>query len=231
MSTVDQLLYAAAVRRLETASAGAGRHGVAVAVVVDDDFTPASFVRGTVDFAVAVPHEERAAWHRSFTRTVFLAGRPQSVRTRHPARSEAAGLAWYGPAPISAWKNLSRLLKAFHGPAPVDVPDTLLVPGGPRVVEAFVAVDAVSARDYLVHVHHLFAEAALRGLVRSGDTVRITHRPDLDCSDVRALLDPARAGTVQTRITHDDRDPDRLRLYAVLTSEVERGQPCRPNAS
>jgi uncharacterized protein DUF6182 len=230
MTTMDDLLIAAAVARLETASAGAGRHGVGVAVVVDD-FTPESLVRGTIDFAVAVSEKQRAAWHRSFTRTVFLAGRPESLRARHPARSVTGGLAWYGPAPDAGLRNLSRLLKAFSGPAPVDVPDTVLIPGSGTVVEAAVATAAVSVRDYLVHVHHLFAEAALRGLVRAGDTVRIAHHPDLDRPEVVRALDPACAGTVQTRITHDNRDPDRLRLYGVLRSDREGGQPWRPNAS
>jgi Family of unknown function (DUF6182) len=229
MTAMDELLMTAAVARLETR--GAGAYGLGAAVVVGDDFTPESFVRGAIDFAAGVPLGDKAAWHRSFTRTVFLAGRPESVRTRHPARVETGGLAWYGPAPMSGLRNLSRLLKAFHGPAPVDVPASVLIPGDAHVVEAAVAVGAVSVRDYLVHVHHLFAEAALRGLVRAGDTVRIMHRPELDGPRIRAALDPACAGVVQTRITHDNREPGRLRLYAVLTSDREGGQPCRLNAS
>lgn len=217
MTTIDDLLVAAAVARLETAGADAGRHSSSVAVVVED-FTPASLVRGTIDFAVAVPEKERAAWHRSFTRTVFLAGRPQSVVARHPARHVSGGLAWFGPAPADGLANLSRLLKAFQGPAPVRMPETLLLPGTSNLVEAAVATGGVSVRDYLVHVHHLFAEATLRGLVGADDAVRITHRPDLDGPEIRAALDPARAGVVQTRITHDSRDPDKLRLYAVLSA-------------
>jgi hypothetical protein len=222
MTTMDDLLIAAAVARLEMASAGSGRHGLGVAVVVDD-FTPEALVRGTIDFAVAVPEKERAAWHRSFTRTVFLAGRPQSLRTRHPARVVTGGLGWYGPAPDAGLRNLSRLLKAFQGPAAVDVPGTVVIAGDGPVAEVAVAVDGVSVRDYLVHVHHLVAEAALRGLVRTGDGVRITHHPDLDRPEVRRALDPARAGAVQTRITYDNRDPDRLRLYAVLRSDRAEG--------
>ena len=207
------LLAAAAVARLETASAGAG-HELSVAVVVHD-FTPAAFIRATVDFAYAVPKEKRDAWHRSFTRTVFLAGRPESVATRHPGGFHAGGLAWYGPAPAGELRAMSRLLKAFQGPAPVDVPATVTLPGTGHAVEAAVAIDGISTRDYLVHVHHLFAEATLRGLIRPGDSLRVRHVPDIDDPGV---LDPARADTTQTRITHDNRDPAKLRLYAVLTS-------------
>jgi hypothetical protein len=100
------LLAAAAVARLETASAGAGRHGLGVAVVVHD-FTPATFIRATIDFAYAVPKEKRDPWHRCFTRTVFLAGRPESVALRHPAAFPAGGL-----------PGTDRLRRPSCGPCP-----------------------------------------------------------------------------------------------------------------
>jgi hypothetical protein len=110
---------------------------------------------------------------------------------------------------------MSRLLKAFHAPAEVEVPATVTLPGTGHGVEARVAIDRLSVRDYLVHVHHLFAEATLRGLIRPGDSLRVTHLSDIDDPGV---LDPARAARTQTRITHDHRDPATLRLYGVLTA-------------
>jgi hypothetical protein len=233
----EELLLAAAVARLELASAGTGRHGLSVAVVVDD-FAPEPFIRATIDFALAVPEEVGAAWHRAFTRTIFLAGRPETVARRHPGafRSAEAALGWYGPAPAAQLRNLSRMLRAFQGPAPIRPSAealTVRVPGAAagHPVEAAVATDGVSVAEYLVHVHHLFAEATLRGLIRPGDTVHVTHRGELDGPWIRDALDPASADFVQTRITHDSHDADRLRLYAVLASNSRGGLLCTPNAS
>jgi Family of unknown function (DUF6182) len=237
MSGLDELLTAAAVARLERASAGSESGGLSVAVVVDD-FTWDSFVRATVDFALAVPRGLGDAWRRDFTRTVSLAGRPASVAQRFPGGHRPAGgaLAWYGPAPAEELRKMSRMLRAFQGPAPVRAPERpcTVRPSGPdsgHVAEATVATDRVSVAEYLVHVHHLFAEATLRGLIRPGDAIRVAHRPNLDGPLVRAALDPASADTVQTRISHDSSDPTRPRLFAVLTSDRREGRPCKPNAS
>ena len=237
MTGMDDLLVAAAVARLELASAGTGRHALSVAVVVHD-FAPEPFIRATIDFTLGVAQELGAAWHRAFTRTVFLAGRPETVAQRHPGafRSADAALGWHGPAPAAQLRNLSRMLRAFQAPAPIRPPAealTVHVPGAAtgRPVEAVVATGGVSVAEYLVHVHHLFAEATLRGLVRPGDTVHVTHRSELAGPWTRDTLDPASAGFVQTRITHDSRNPDRLRLYAVLASDGRGGLLCKPNAS
>jgi hypothetical protein len=237
MTGTQELLVTAAVARLERASAGGGRHGLSVAVVVDD-VAPEPFIRATIDFTLAVPEEVGAAWHRAFTRTIFLAGRPETVARRHPGafRSADATLGWYGPAPAGQLRNLSRMLRAFQGPAPIRPSAetlTVRVPGAAtgHPVEAVIATDGVSVAEYLVHVHHLFAEATLRRLIRPGDTVHVTHRSELDGPWIRNTLDPTSAGFVQTRITHDNRNPDRLRLYAVLASNSRGGLLCKPTAS
>jgi hypothetical protein len=230
------LLAAAAVARLEEASAGGGDTGLGVAVVVAD-VRPDVFVAATIGFASAVPAELAAAWRRTFTRTVFLAGLPETVADRHPPAWAApdGSLSWHGPAPAGHLLGLSRLLRAFHGPAPLSPPAPFTVtvpgPGTGHVAEATIATAGVSVADHLVHTHHLIAEATLRGLVRPGDTVRVAHRPELDAGSVRDDLDPARAAVVQTRITRDHRDPGRLRLYALLTSDRMGRQACRPIAS
>lgn len=224
MTAPDDLLAAAAVARLEEASATGGDTGLGVAVVVAD-VRPDVFAAATIGFASSVPEDIAVAWRRTFTRTVFLAGLPETVADRHPPAWTApdGSLSWHGPAPAGHLLGLSRLLRAFAGPAPLrpPAPFTVTVPGARtgHTAEATVATAGISVAGHLVHVHHLLAEATLRGLVRPGDAVRVTHRPEIDGPDVRAALDPARAAAVQTRITHDHREPERLRLYALLTSD------------
>lgn len=222
-----ELLTAAARTRLRAVRDGLGEGpvpwGLGVVVVVGD-LDVATFIAGVADFALALPDDLCEGWYRAFTRTVFLAGRPASVAARHlPRRATAdAQHAWYGPARRGELQPLSRLLRAFHGPAPMDVPLgplTVTVPGGTpsgQVVDAAVAIGGVSTGEYLVHVHHLIAEAALRGLIRPGDTLRVDHRGALDTTEFHDALVPARADRVQTRVTPCRTDPHRLRLHGVL---------------
>jgi hypothetical protein len=217
MTTLERLVLAGALARLEAAPAARTPWTQAAAVVVEY-FTPAALARGAVVFAHALGSGPRQAWRRGYTRTVFLAGRPDSLAGRYPAAHEEDGLAWYGPDPEAARRPLSRLLKAFRGPAPVDVP---VEPDPVRAtVTAWLATGEVSTQDYLVHLHHLVAEATLRGLVTPDDRVRIRHRPWLDAPELADLLDPARADRVETRISYDRRDTSRPRLYGVLTRDA-----------
>ncbi|MEU0213345.1 DUF6182 family protein [Streptomyces canus] len=195
-----------------------------VAVVVSD-LDVGAFIRGAAGFALSLPGETGRGWCRAFTRTVFLAGRPAALAGRHPYRraSPTGDLAWYGPAPRGELRALSRLLRAFQGPAPIQAPAgplAVTVPGSGtgHQVEVALATDGVSTAAYLVHVHHLIAEAALRGLIRPGDTLRVEHRGVLAVADFREVLDPVRAGSVQTRIAHSGNGTGRLRLHGVLTS-------------
>ncbi|MEW2613541.1 DUF6182 family protein [Streptomyces sp. NPDC047880] len=226
-------LRAAALSRVAAVRAGLGAgpvpRGLGVAVVVAD-LDVAAFVRGAAQFAVGIPADLREGWYRTFTRTVFLAGRPAAVAGRHPHRLVTAdgNLAWYGPAARGAMLPLSRLLRSFEGPRPVEVPAgplTVTVPGPPsgHTAQASVAVGGVSTSAYLVHVHHLIAEAVLRGLVGPGDTLRVGHRRFLDPAEFHDALDPARAGSVQTRIAGSGSAPDRLALFGVLTSDRSEG--------
>ncbi|GAA0553144.1 hypothetical protein GCM10010172_39600 [Paractinoplanes ferrugineus] len=234
----QELLAAAAVARLEDAAgSGTAGPGLSVAVVVQD-FEAEPFFRSVIQFALAVPKAEGEAWQRAFTRTIFLAGRPDSLAQRFTAdlNGPAGSVAWYGPAREKQLRNLSRMLRAFQGDAPVlPPPGSVLVraPGPPSGTEhtATIATRDVSFAGYLVHTHHLFAEATLRGLIRPGDTIRVEHRGELDGPLIRTALDPALAPGVQTRITHDGRDPDRLRLYAVLVAGRKGDEPCKPTAS
>ena len=237
MTTLQDALMAAAISRVAQGGTPLGHHRTSVAVVVED-LVPAAFISGVIRFTLGVPEAVGAAWLAGFTPTVFLAGRPASVRSRHCAAYATAdgALAWYGPDRDTALRVISRLLRAFHGPAPVRPPAgvlTIQVPGIPsgRTAEARIATGGVGAGDYLVHVHHLFAEATLRGLVRPGDTVRVEHHEQLGTAGDLAGLDPAEAGRVQNRISHDTRESARLRLFGVLRSDGGGNKTCKPNAS
>jgi hypothetical protein len=170
----------AARARLRAVRAGLAGGGLSAsreltAVVVVDDIAPAALVTGAASFALAMEPGARAGWYRAFTRTVFLAGRPGSVTGRHPHRRLApgGGLAWYGPPTRRELSALSRMLRTFQGPFPVDVPSGPLavrVPGRPsgHRVEMTVTTGGVRSDAYLVHVHPLVTEAVLRGLVGPG---------------------------------------------------------------
>ncbi|MFF7534923.1 DUF6182 family protein [Streptomyces bobili] len=223
------MLTAAAQARVAAVGALPAAPGLDVAVVVAH-LDAAAFIRGAAGFALAVPEGLRDGWYRTFTRTVFLAGQPAALAGRHPYQhvTPDGQLAWYGPAPRRALTSLSRLLRAFSGPAPMEAPAgelAVTVPGPPtgHHVEVALAVGGVSTGAYLVHVHHLVAEASLRGLIRPGDTLLVEHRPALATADFRDALDPTRAGSAQTRIAPARTGAGDLRLFGVLTSNRHGG--------
>ncbi|MGH2954044.1 MAG: DUF6182 family protein [Solirubrobacterales bacterium] len=191
------------------------------AVVVVRDLDPAAFVRGTLEFAQAVPAPLRDPWYRTFTRTLFFAGNPVSVAERFSCRHLAGGeIGWLGPGERRAYLGLSRMLRLFRGPAPPRLPATLelTVPGAApsdRAAALRVATAGVSTGEYLVHVNHTLSEAALRGLIAPGDLLAVTHTDELDPTEVESL-DGERS---QLRIAEDARRPGRLRLYAALAAD------------
>ena len=66
--------------RAQLADAGpAGRTGGALAVSVIGRFHLADWVRETCLFALTAQRKHMTEWRRSFTRTVFLAGRPANL--------------------------------------------------------------------------------------------------------------------------------------------------------
>ncbi|MDT0269245.1 DUF6182 family protein [Streptomyces sp. DSM 44915] len=188
-----------------------------LAVVVIGRLDLAAWVRDTCGLALALDAAAGAAWRRSFTRTVFLAGSPPNLRERFAFDrvAEDATVAWAGPAPRAATATLRRLLKSFEAPheLPAGPAVTVTVPGRPpgrparRVVR--VATARVPVAEALVHVNHLLTEAVLDGLVGPGDRLALRFVPRLTGDRFLAL-----------RVDTDVHRPDRLQAYAGLTEEV-----------
>lgn len=102
------------------------------AVAVVRHFDPATWIRDASAFALGLTPETAAAWRRSFTRTVFLAGNPANLLGRYSfdCLAEDGSVGWCGPAPAESSAGLRRLLKLFLSTAafPVGPPRTVTVP-------------------------------------------------------------------------------------------------------
>ncbi|MGP9022122.1 DUF6182 family protein [Streptomyces sp. BR1] len=102
------------------------------AVAVLRGFDPAAWVRDATAFALGLAPDTAAAWRRSFTRTVYLAGNPENLLGRYSFDhlAEDGSVGWCGPAPAANSAGLRRLLKLFlsTAPFPVGPPTTITVP-------------------------------------------------------------------------------------------------------
>lgn len=234
MLTQD-VLYAELARRVRAAQAGpdAAPAGVPeaadpgelaarerdtpdmTAIAVLRRFDPAVFARSSVEFALGIRGTARACWFRAFTRTLFLAGSPANLAARFSFDHVApdGSVAWLGPSPHESSTGLRRLLKRFDGDVAADPPArpgfTVPGPRGGTTLYCHIATAGVSLSDYLVHVNHLLAEAALTGTIRPGQRVLLTHVPRLaDAAGPYSML----------RVHRDGADPARLRAYAGLST-------------
>lgn len=204
------------------------------AVAVVRHFDPAAWVREASAFALGLAPEVAAAWRRSFTRTVYLAGNPANLLGRYSfdRLAEDGSVGWCGPAPAASSAELRRLLKLFLSTAefPVGPPRTVTVPAAPGAGpmppgppssgparrtgihrDLCLAVSGVRVPEGLVHLNHLVAEAALDGLIVPGDRLTLRTVPSLTgASGPFAAL----------RVDADPTHPDRLRAYAALTEET-----------
>ncbi|MBD0742450.1 DUF6182 family protein [Streptomyces sp. CBMA152] len=103
-----------------------------LAVAVLRGFDPAAWVRDAAAFALGLAPDTAAAWRRSFTRTVYLAGNPENLLGRYSFDhlAEDGSVGWCGPAPAGNSAGLRRLLKLFlsTAPFPVGPPTTITVP-------------------------------------------------------------------------------------------------------
>ncbi|MGQ5640748.1 MULTISPECIES: DUF6182 family protein [unclassified Streptomyces] len=196
-------------------------HEVLAAVVLRR-FDLSEWARATCAFALALAPEQAAAWRRSFTRTVFLAGNPDHLhsRFRFAHVSDDRSAAWTGPAPAAQTASLRRLLKLFDGPArlpagadttigiPAHLPGTTR-PGTHRVL--YLASAECTISDALVHLNHVLVEAVMDGLIKPGDQVTLRQVPCL-------VGLPARLAAV--RVVSENRLPGRLKAAAGLTEET-----------
>ncbi|MEV5896440.1 DUF6182 family protein [Nonomuraea fuscirosea] len=178
-------------------------------------FDPATFVTSAHAFASALPPSRSAPWYAAWTRTIFLAGDPANLATRHPFDhvSPDGSIAWYAPAPLPSREGLRRLLRPFRGPRALPAPRTQQIPlpngpATPMTARLDIPVTALPVEAYLIHVNHLIAEATLDGLLTKVTHLRLTHVPHPP--------DPTTSHT-RIRVTPDPTPADRLRPHAYLT--------------
>ncbi|WP_369381163.1 DUF6182 family protein [Streptomyces sp. cg36] len=211
-----------AVREAVAAEPGAD---AAQAVAVVHHLDPVAWVREAAVLALGLPPGTAAAWRRSFTRTVYLAGNPRNLLGRYSFDhlAEDGSVGWCAPAPAGSTAGLRRLLKLFTSTAPFPVrpPGTVTVPSvparhdGPTRApvhrDVYVAVSGVPLPLGLVHLNHLVVEAVLDGLVAPGDRLTLRSVPSLAGADI-----PFAA----LRVDVDRAHPHQLRAYAALTEET-----------
>ncbi|TPQ18602.1 DUF6182 family protein [Streptomyces sporangiiformans] len=199
--------------------------GAVVAVI--GSFSLPRWVHETCRFALSVPADRAVPWRRSFTRTLFLAGRPDNLRERFAFDhiADDASSAWVGPAADRTTTALRRLLKTFSGarelsawapvaiavsgPAASGAPSP---PSRPHVHrDLYIATSGLTVSDMLVQVNHLLVEAVLDGLIRPADRLTLRAVPHLS-----GLAVPFAALRVDT----DVHRPHELQAYAALTEET-----------
>ncbi|NDK23999.1 hypothetical protein FSY75_05820 [Streptomyces sp. TR1341] len=217
-----------ALREAKDAVMTAGTAGVTQVVSVVGDLRLPDWVRETCRFALSLPADRRTAWQRSFTRTVYLAGRPDNLQERFSFAYAApdGSVAWTDPAAPEATAALRRLLRTFRGTHTPAVWNAVTVeippPGAPEAEQCaparppvhrdlYIATARMTISDLLVQVNHLLAEAVLDGILRPGDRMTLRPVPRLTGLDV-----PLAALRVDT----DAHAPHHLRAYAALTQET-----------
>ncbi|MZE71775.1 DUF6182 family protein [Streptomyces sp. SID5789] len=211
----QQYLQEHAERRARAASAGPpSEPGRTAVTVVLRRFEPTTFARSAVGYALDLPDTLSEPWLRAYTRTVFLSGNPDNLRTRfafHHVSADGA-MAWTLPESNGETPPLRRLLRLFPAaalpplPARIDIPPRTAVAPDTPTARLDVVTTRVSLADYLVHVHHTLAEAVLAGLIGVRTGIVLRHLP---------ALDPADGPYSMLRVVPDrDAPDDRLRACA-----------------
>ncbi|EST39301.1 hypothetical protein N566_02750 [Streptomycetaceae bacterium MP113-05] len=210
----------------ELAARAAAEAAPTTVTVVLRRFDPPAFARAALEAVSGYPEALRGDWFRAYTRTVFLSGDPDNLRRRfafHHVSGDGA-MAWTLPGERGEQTSLRRLLQLF--------PDSPLpaLPGRQPVVEATdaegptsdgetrldLATSGVTRAGYLVHLHHVLAEAALTGRLKNASGLVLRHLPQLDPADGpytmlrAAVAEPSAAG-------------GRLRAFAGLTGAPGTG--------
>ncbi|MFK8910826.1 DUF6182 family protein [Streptomyces sp. YS-3] len=233
-------LLAARTRLTERPDADAVQ---AVAVVCH--FDPAAWVREASAFALGLAPDATAAWRRSFTRTVYLAGNPANLLGRYSfdRLAEDGSVGWCGPAPAASSAELRRLLKLFLSTAafPVGPPRTVTVPAptatrggsGTRRQHPARSVAPPPGPPPRAGIHRdlYLAVSGVRvpeALVHLNHLVAEAALDGLispgDRLTLRSVpsLTGATAPFAALRVDIDPAHPDRLRAFAALTEETPR---------
>lgn len=150
------------------------------AIAVMRSFEPAEFIRASVHFARELPTDLAREWLAGYTRTVFLAGNADNLRTRFPAGQTApdGSSLWVPPSSLDDHQGLSRLLRPFRGPTgvpPADGVRVVLDAESSTTARLCVATEGLGVEDYLIHVNHVLAESCLQGLLDGVGTIELTH--------------------------------------------------------
>ncbi|WP_413803396.1 DUF6182 family protein [Streptomyces iranensis] len=159
-------------------------------------FEPRIYAESVLGYALSLPDTLREAWLRAYTRTVFLTGNPANLATRFDFHhiSRDGSMAWTAPDDSGERSPLRRLLRLFPTaeppalPARLEVPAAVPPPEGDahapvRRARLYAVTTRVSLAAYLVHVHHVLAEAVITKLIDEHTELAIHHVPQLDPSD------------------------------------------------
>jgi hypothetical protein len=206
----QELLRAKLVSRIAQAAATAPPDFCAAVVIHDVDAE--AFLTGTLEFAAGIPRAVSEQWYRAFTRTLFFAGDPKRWEPDHVSPDGAIG--WHWPRRTRRFETMSRALRLFRGPMPLPGLPPMLHLGGPESVAVLrISTDALSTADYLIHTNHLLCEAALCGLLRAGDPLRVEHVDRIDVDTAFAYPEDK----TLWRIAETQRGSGELKLHAYLT--------------
>ncbi|MBI0378111.1 hypothetical protein JBE27_17965 [Streptomyces albiflaviniger] len=175
--------------------AGEAASATTSVTVVLRRFEPRIYAESVLGYALSLPDPLREAWLRAYTRTVFLTGNPANLATRfdfhHTSRD--GSMAWTAPDDSGERSPLRRLLRLFPTaglpalPARLEVSATASPERDPhapvRRARLYAVTTRVSLAAYLVHVHHVIAEAVITKLIDEHTRLTIHHVPQLDPSD------------------------------------------------
>jgi hypothetical protein len=173
-----------------------------VAVVIQR-FDLLSFVAGTLRFVSALRSEQRAAWHRELTRTLFLVGSPARLRERFvfDHYSESQEMAWIGPKPARSLLALARLLKPLRTAEERAWQPTLVCGARPTPALELRLAGELRLEESLIHLNHLLAEAVIEGQLQPHETLILRQVATIESVEAGAMVRVGRAGPPEHRLT------------------------------
>ena len=161
-----------------------------VAVVIQR-FEPLGFVTGTLRFVSALSSEQRAAWHRELTRTLFLVGSPARLCERFGFDhcSESREMAWIGPKTARSLLPLVRLLKPLRTAEERAWQTTLVCGARPTPArELRLADQGLRLEESLIHLNHLLAEAVIEGQLQPHETLLLRQVATIESVEAGAVV-------------------------------------------